>query len=265
MLTTAKSLLAAAGVLALTAGVAMAAPAIATTNLNVRSGPGTGYSVVDALPAGERVNVIGCSAGWCEISMGADGSGFASASYLDIGGAAPSRVVVEEEEYLVPGYEISGYYESRPYYYTNGLYFYGGRWYDNRPGYGGWRRDSWRRDVNWNIRDRRNRERWESRRDDRRDGIEDRRRDERRERIDDRRERVRDRGDDRRVERIDRGGGRPDNVRAFGGDRGGDRSRGERGGFERGGGDRGGLDRGGRGGSERGGGERGGGRERGDR
>jgi uncharacterized protein YgiM (DUF1202 family) len=47
----------------------------ATTSVNVRSGPGTGYSVVDVLYAGEEVNVEGCrSSGWCLIShSGPDG------------------------------------------------------------------------------------------------------------------------------------------------------------------------------------------------
>ena len=40
-----------------TAGAALAAPAYATSNVNVRSGPRTGYGVVDALRRGERVDV----------------------------------------------------------------------------------------------------------------------------------------------------------------------------------------------------------------
>ncbi len=61
--------LALAGVTMFT-GVAMAFPAISKTALNVRSGPSTGYRVVDALYSGERVNVERCtkSRSWCYVT-----------------------------------------------------------------------------------------------------------------------------------------------------------------------------------------------------
>ena len=60
--------------LALSATAALAAPGIATVNANVRSGPGTGYRVVDVLKKGEYVIVKGCGANWCQIShIGKDG------------------------------------------------------------------------------------------------------------------------------------------------------------------------------------------------
>jgi uncharacterized protein YraI len=49
------------------AGAALAAPAVATANVNVRSGPGTDYYAVDTLRRGDRVDVEGCRAGWCYI------------------------------------------------------------------------------------------------------------------------------------------------------------------------------------------------------
>lgn len=56
------------------AGAALAAPAVATSNVNVRSGPGTGYGVVDTLRRGVRVDVQGCQGGWCYIEKsGPDG------------------------------------------------------------------------------------------------------------------------------------------------------------------------------------------------
>ena len=51
-----------------------AAPGIASVNANVRSGPGTGYRVVDTLTKGEYVIVKDCGYAWCTIShIGNDG------------------------------------------------------------------------------------------------------------------------------------------------------------------------------------------------
>lgn len=75
--------LAALALLATTAA-ASAAPAFATNNVNVRSGPGTGYAVVDSLRRGERVDVQYCRGSWCFVEKrGPDG--WVSANYLDRG------------------------------------------------------------------------------------------------------------------------------------------------------------------------------------
>lgn len=76
--------LATLAVLATTAA-ASAAPAFATSNVNVRSGPGTGYGVVDALRRGERVDVQYCRGSWCFVEKrGPDG--WVSSRYLSSGG-----------------------------------------------------------------------------------------------------------------------------------------------------------------------------------
>lgn len=81
----------AAFLLAGASGAAGAVPAIVETDLNVRSGPSTGYPVVDTMPAGATVDVVACYSGWCEIVW--DGlDGFASRSYLAI---APGVTVIE--------------------------------------------------------------------------------------------------------------------------------------------------------------------------
>ncbi len=68
-----------------TAGAAMAAPAFATSNVNVRSGPGTSYGVIDTLRRGEPVDVQYCQGSWCFVDKrGPDG--WVSANYLDRGG-----------------------------------------------------------------------------------------------------------------------------------------------------------------------------------
>ncbi|MGN6464134.1 MAG: SH3 domain-containing protein [Rhizobiaceae bacterium] len=75
------------GVLAaglLVPGAAFAATsAIATTDLNMRMGPSTGYQVVDVIPDGGRVTVHGCVRGynWCDVSWRGL-RGWASGNYL---------------------------------------------------------------------------------------------------------------------------------------------------------------------------------------
>jgi hypothetical protein len=72
----------------LLAGAGPASPAVVSTDLNVRSGPGTGYGVVATLPAGAQVGVLGCNGGWCRVSFGG-GEGYVSARYL-AGGGGPA-------------------------------------------------------------------------------------------------------------------------------------------------------------------------------
>lgn len=60
--------------LVLAPAAAFAAPGIANVAANVRSGPGTGYRVVDTLERGEYVVVKSCDRSWCLIShIGPDG------------------------------------------------------------------------------------------------------------------------------------------------------------------------------------------------
>lgn len=67
-----------------TTAAASAAPAFASGNVNVRSGPGTGFSVVDNLRRGEQVDIDYCRGTWCFIQKrGPDG--WVSANYLERG------------------------------------------------------------------------------------------------------------------------------------------------------------------------------------
>ena len=77
---TATALVCAAAVVFLPT-VAAAAPGEATGSVNVRSGPGTSFEIVDRLSAGEDVDVLGCRLGWCYIQHpGPDG--YVSSSYV---------------------------------------------------------------------------------------------------------------------------------------------------------------------------------------
>ena len=71
----------------LTPAAAIAAPATATAPVNVRSGPGPSYGVVDQLQRGQRVDVGRCAGSWCEIDYDG-GDGWVSANYLSRGGSS---------------------------------------------------------------------------------------------------------------------------------------------------------------------------------
>lgn len=77
-----KYLISAAAALVLSAGAASAATI--TNDLNLRSGPGTRYSVVTTMPAGARVDVLGCRGSWCRVEWRGR-VGYASSSYLASG------------------------------------------------------------------------------------------------------------------------------------------------------------------------------------
>jgi len=64
-------------------GAAMAASAIATTNVNLRAGPSTEYPAVNVVGAGHGVTVYGClsSRSWCDVSY-AGQRGWMSSNYL---------------------------------------------------------------------------------------------------------------------------------------------------------------------------------------
>ncbi|MFC5069389.1 SH3 domain-containing protein [Flaviflagellibacter deserti] len=126
------------------AGAAAAFPATATTSLNVRSGPGTNFGVVDQLQPGDTVEVTATQGSWYQVN----GSGWASANYLSGGGTA----AVEQPYYEDPGYDgadIAFYYGSDPYYWDDGGYYWywrGGR--RHRVDWD-WFRDRDRNDFRW--------------------------------------------------------------------------------------------------------------------
>ena len=115
-----KQIVCTAGFLLLSTGLAAAAPARVATDLNVRSGEGTGYPVVAVMPAGEVVEVSGCGDGWCFVR---DYGGFASSSYLDVAGAAyvaPSTTYVAPPAVVVSPRIYDRRYYDRPYYSDRG-------------------------------------------------------------------------------------------------------------------------------------------------
>lgn len=87
---------AAFGLLAMS-GAAFAATATATTDLNVRAGPGPQYEVVGVVGAGQSTEITGCLQGskWCQIASNG-GQGWVYSDYLtsDFGGG--QQVVLTE-------------------------------------------------------------------------------------------------------------------------------------------------------------------------
>ncbi|WP_029040672.1 SH3 domain-containing protein [Cucumibacter marinus] len=88
-------ILAFTGLLA-TAGAVYADQVTSTVPLNVRTGPGGGYSKVYVLYPGQVRETVGCSGGWCKFSDGY----FASQSYLTLynGGGGGGGGFEEEED-----------------------------------------------------------------------------------------------------------------------------------------------------------------------
>ena len=124
-----------AGALAVVSATsAIAAPAYVTTNVNMRSGPGTMNEIVTRIPGGSLIEANNCKDGWCAVSWQGK-SGFAIETALDMSGRVPYRPRAAYRP--VPRYVEAPpvYYGPPPYYY----YYYGPRYY-----YGPyWRRRSW--------------------------------------------------------------------------------------------------------------------------
>lgn len=68
---------------------AQAAPAQLTGNVNVRSGPGANYAVIDTATRGTTVDVRQCQASYCQV-RGSGINGWVAANYLSGPGARPA-------------------------------------------------------------------------------------------------------------------------------------------------------------------------------
>lgn len=77
-------------------GSADAAPGYSTANVNMRSGPSTGYPSVAVIPANAAIEIHGCLDGlsWCDVNWGPN-RGWVSAAYLQAR-YQNRRVVVRE-------------------------------------------------------------------------------------------------------------------------------------------------------------------------
>lgn len=88
----------------LVSSAANAAPGVATGDVNMRTGPGTGYSVITTIPAGAPLEIYGCSS-WCQVGY-AGTQGYVSGNYV-----SGARVAAQPYAYAAP---------VQPYYYDYG-------------------------------------------------------------------------------------------------------------------------------------------------
>jgi uncharacterized protein YraI len=119
-----KSLMLAAGLVAMSAGGASAFSAVVSNDLNLRAGPGVGHSVIAVMRAGTPVEAYDCGSGWCQVEYGGQ-VGYASQNYLDMDQASYVRPGVTYAEpryqayaYAAPRYRAFTYAEPRYRSYT---------------------------------------------------------------------------------------------------------------------------------------------------
>jgi hypothetical protein len=119
-------------------GQASAPPAVVNTNVNLRQGPGTNYTVITTLPAGTPVDVGNCGGQWCQVSAQGQ-NGYVIASSLGQGGPPPGG---PPPGYAPPPvyYGPPPYYGPYPYYPGYGPYYGWRGGYGWHGGYGGWHR-----------------------------------------------------------------------------------------------------------------------------
>jgi uncharacterized protein YraI len=133
-----KFILAAAAASALMAAPTLAEAAVrgyATANVNMRSGPSTGYPAVTVVPVGAPITIHGCmsNVNWCDVAF-AGGRGWVSGSYISTT-YRQNRVYVEPEYYRPLGiptvtFEVDNYWGR--YYRDRDFYRDRDRW-DRRP------------------------------------------------------------------------------------------------------------------------------------
>lgn len=80
----------AGAMLALSAGMAAASPALVMGDLHLRVAPGVNNPSAGVIPGGSTVDVQRCGGGWCEVFWRGR-EGFVSQNYLDFGGPRYSR------------------------------------------------------------------------------------------------------------------------------------------------------------------------------
>ncbi len=78
----------ASALLLLTTVPVSAEQARAISDVNMRSGPGSGYGRIDTLPADERVELIECASGWCRIAWNGQ-EGWVAERFLEPMAAEP--------------------------------------------------------------------------------------------------------------------------------------------------------------------------------
>ena len=114
------------------ASSAFAASAMVTTDLNLRTGPGTNYGRIAAMPGGAIVDVRGCTRGysWCRVYWNGY-EGWAASSYLarQTGGGSFDNYAASVGVPIIAGAIIggviaNGYNDNNRYYYRHHRRYY---------------------------------------------------------------------------------------------------------------------------------------------
>ncbi len=125
-----KQLALAASAILVSASAASAA--VVTNDLNLRNRPTTRSAVIDTMPAGAHVDVLGCGGAWCRVEWRGL-VGFASARYLAGGGAYAYSPPIYVAPPPVVSFGLSfgsgpRWYRGRDWHYRGGRHGYrGGR------------------------------------------------------------------------------------------------------------------------------------------
>ncbi len=106
--------------------MAAAANGYAVGSVNMRSGPGTQFTVITTVQAGAPVTINGCNAGWCDVIWGGV-RGWCSDNYVTYGSYSapvyvqPAPVYVTPPVYVRPApsfsFSFGRYYDNDRYYY----------------------------------------------------------------------------------------------------------------------------------------------------
>jgi hypothetical protein len=124
----------AAGILAPVAAEA----AYVTSNVNLRSGPGTGYAAITTIPAGAQVSVSGCTS-WCSVNYRGL-RGYVSAGYVSGGVVRPGPIHRPPPVMHRPPPPSWGYYQKPRWdsrhnaWYDGRRWYFGGKWYSQPSG-----------------------------------------------------------------------------------------------------------------------------------
>ena len=102
-----------------------------TAPVNIRSGPGTQYSIIGSLTTGQIVIGTGISGNWIQIYTSNNVAAYVSASYLSLYQYADASARVYYPSCYTPTYY--NYYNTQPnqvFAYYPGYPYYGGYWYN---------------------------------------------------------------------------------------------------------------------------------------
>ena len=81
--------------------MAAAGNGYATGSVNMRSGPGTQFTVITTVHAGAPVTINGCGGGWCDVVWGGV-RGWCSDNYISFGSYSPPVYVQPAPVYVAP-------------------------------------------------------------------------------------------------------------------------------------------------------------------